>query len=51
MKQIGYLANYEQVCDMVHTAGCYKAIFELGVTSTKKLFIASPPPRLDVIYS
>jgi nuclear pore complex protein Nup155 len=36
MKQIGYVANLEQVCDMLHTAGCYEAIFELGLTAAER---------------
>jgi nuclear pore complex protein Nup155 len=36
MKQIGYVANLEQVCDMLYAAGCYEAIFELGLTAAEK---------------
>ena len=36
MKQIGYVANLEQVCDMLYSAGCYEAIFELGLTAAEK---------------
>jgi nuclear pore complex protein Nup155 len=36
MKQIGYVANLEQVCDMLHAAGCYEAIFELGLQAAEK---------------
>lgn len=36
MKQIGYVANLTQVCDMLYSAGCYEAIFELGLTAVEK---------------
>ncbi|RNA00061.1 nuclear pore complex protein Nup155-like, partial [Brachionus plicatilis] len=36
VKQIGYVANLGQVCDMLHTAGCYEAIFELCITAAEK---------------
>lgn len=36
MKQIGYVANLEQVCDMLFSAGCYEAIFELGLSAAEK---------------
>jgi hypothetical protein len=36
MKQIGYVANLTQVCDMLHSAGCYEAIFELCLTAAEK---------------
>jgi nuclear pore complex protein Nup155 len=36
MKQIGYVANLTQVCDMLYLAGCYEAIFELCLTAAEK---------------
>ncbi|CAF1048882.1 unnamed protein product, partial [Brachionus calyciflorus] len=36
MKQIGFVANLGQVCDMLYQAGCYEAIFELCITAAEK---------------
>ena len=36
MKQIGYVANLTQVCEMLYLAGCYEAIFELCLTAAEK---------------
>lgn len=36
MKQIGYVANLTHVCDMLYSAGCYEAIFELCLTAAQK---------------
>ena len=36
VKQIGYVANLGQVCEMLYSAGCYEAIFELCITAAEK---------------
>lgn len=36
MKQLGYVANLPQVCDMLSAAGCYDAVFELCLTAAER---------------
>ena len=36
MKQITFAANLRQVCDMLESAGCYEAIFELSLTAAHR---------------
>ncbi len=36
MKQIGYVTNLTQVCDMLYSAGCFESIFELCLTAAEK---------------
>lgn len=36
MKQIGYVANLQQVCETLQNAGCYEAVFELCLTAVEK---------------
>lgn len=36
MKQLGYVANLAQVCDMLASAACYDAVFELCLTAAER---------------
>jgi nuclear pore complex protein Nup155 len=46
MKQLGYVANLPQVCEMLAAAGCYEAVFELCLSAAER----RDPQSISLFY-